>query len=432
MSVPSVTIPVVFAADTTYLPFTTVAIVSMLSNRKFGTFYDLYILIPDCIDVAVKQKFEQSLQEYADFSLHYINMKDQFATAQISLPHVASISTYYRLAIPEILPQYDKCIYLDGDVIIVEDLFPLFSVDMDGYYCAGVTAAMAYLDIHKSYYEDMGISDVTKYINAGVLLLNLQKIRHDSLSVVLYKESLNQYKCQDQDVLNKVFYPSIRILPLKYNLLIKYDFVFERTILTPVYAIQEQDEALINPIIIHYADYRKPWKDIDLLFAQGWWYYARKTAFAEIFVQEFAAGSNSQVKAWISSMPNEKMDILPIKLFLINELKNRLFSQIESLTILNQKYCEEVQILKCKTESLRENIDHIVSHPELLSNDAKRMQHSILSDSIKIFYDRHYIRLSFLLFCIFSLFCVGKRRQYYRKKAGKLARKLRQLKTLIK
>src|SRR5699024_3228667 len=105
-------------------------------------------------------------------------MRDKFKNAKSSIAHI-SVVTYYRLALPNLLPQYDKLIWLDGDTIVCRDLSCLFNTDMGNNYIAGVLAP--YVAQDANYAKILGIPNMKTYVNAGVLLWNLDLMRQNNL-----------------------------------------------------------------------------------------------------------------------------------------------------------------------------------------------------------------------------------------------------------
>jgi lipopolysaccharide biosynthesis glycosyltransferase len=121
--------------------------------------------------------------------------------------------TLYRLAIPHVINE-DRLLYLDADTLVVGDLSELYNQDLDGYYAAGC--------------EDTGIGGAHKakiggaaedhYINAGVILFNLKKIKEDGVS----KDWVNlsnkrHFPAHDQDIIYLTLRPKFKILDPKYN-----------------------------------------------------------------------------------------------------------------------------------------------------------------------------------------------------------------------
>ena len=120
------------------------------------------------------------------------------------------------------------------------------------------------------------------------MIYNLEKMRLDKIAdkCLEYYKKYNKYcTCPEQDVLNQVCYPKIKLLHPKYMTLTSWykytDFVHSYS-----YCATEQEvkEALENPIQLHYVnspynEYFKPWIDPSAPKAEIWWEYIRKTPF---------------------------------------------------------------------------------------------------------------------------------------------------------
>ena len=88
----------------------------------------------------------------------------------------ATPSALLKFKISEILANYDKIIYLDGDILVQKDLTELYNIDIDGYYVAAVD------DTGKIYHKKDVYAKYPNYFNSGVMLLNLKKCREDNIS----------------------------------------------------------------------------------------------------------------------------------------------------------------------------------------------------------------------------------------------------------
>lgn len=132
----------------------------------------------------------------------FINFKNQ-AHSQVS---------YYRLLTPGFLP-IKKVIYLDSDVLIFKDLLELYQTPFNNNYVLGI------LDVISNAIDYLGLKS-DKYINAGVLLINLQKLRKDNKFIDLIKMAENHPNLihHDQTVINYILYPHIGILPIKFGI----------------------------------------------------------------------------------------------------------------------------------------------------------------------------------------------------------------------
>jgi len=165
---------------------------------------------------------------------------------------------YYRLLCMDYLPDsLERVLYLDCDVIINGSIKELYFTDMEGYMFA---AADDYVEvigkasdstIQQREIIDQYIPNTFKYVNSGVLLMNLEYLRRavntDEI-IEMIEEFGDKLVWHDQDFINYVFYE--HILHVDYRL---YNYF-------PVYWYWEE----LNPgmpAIIHFAGFFKPWKD---------------------------------------------------------------------------------------------------------------------------------------------------------------------------
>ena len=194
-----------------------------------------------------------------------------------------SRATYYRLSAAALLPDtVEKVLYLDGDTVIEDSLDELFALDL------GESEAAAVQDVRKA--EDLAVIGLTPadcYLNAGVLLLNLTAWRkkHTETRCADYLAARNySLPYNDQDVLNAVCHGKMRILPLRYNVMIPVlRFTSEQIQrwagIEKFYPEKERLEAARHPAVIHYAGtpFDRPWNDVcDHPLKDRFWFYAAK------------------------------------------------------------------------------------------------------------------------------------------------------------
>lgn len=128
-------------------------------------------------------------------------------------------AAYFRIHLPEILKDLDKCLYIDADTLIFKSLEPLYNIDVD--YIGGCEELdNVWIKRQK---DQLNIS---KYINSGMLLMNLKNLRSDNFTNKCISEIPN-IKCypwfHDQTVINKVYNDKITILDRTYNWCITFD-----------------------------------------------------------------------------------------------------------------------------------------------------------------------------------------------------------------
>ncbi|RHO70008.1 glycosyltransferase family 8 protein [Parabacteroides sp. AF48-14] len=187
-------------------------------------------------------------------------------------------STYLRLFLPQLMPiEVDKVLYLDSDIVISGSIVNLLQLDLDSYSLAAVKESINIYD--KSYQVALGIPVVNDYFNAGVIYLNLKKMREDnavSNCLSYLNNNLNVIKANDQDVLNGVFWGSVKYISPIYN----FNYWIEKDIALQLFSKEEYKEVKTSPRIIHYIGPIKPWLFLSMHPKKKiWWYYLKQTPF---------------------------------------------------------------------------------------------------------------------------------------------------------
>lgn len=264
-------IPVIFSTDHNFIMPTGVAICSMLLSAG-DEYYDIYILQADNVTDDDREKLRLQVSSLSpDSRISFIGMTDKFAGSYET--RGISTATYYRLMIPWLLPNLDKAVYLDGDIIVKTPLTELYDTDVEGKYAAG--GAPATSDGWKSmqrYFSKIG-ADYREYVNAGILLINCEQQRKDKLDLQFEKMSQKKFHYQDQDIINVVCRNNIVHFSSRFNLKPK------------LYAADEtQDEK----VIIHYAG-DKPWKCFTYAWNEWWDVYRRSLFWDPQFYYEVSA-----------------------------------------------------------------------------------------------------------------------------------------------
>lgn len=271
-------IAVIFCTDNYYAVPTYISLYSLLKNYKGNAKIKAYIMTAE--DFSEKNiqllKALTELFEYVDIII--INMLDNYKDAKANGDYI-TIQTLYRLKIPRMLEEYseqivEKCLYLDSDVIVEGDITELFSIDIGDCYIGGVRDAILSNEEMTDFKKQLGIPSLQNYINAGVLLFNPKKILEDGkekqLEEAAYKED---YRYNDQDIINSILYSGIKVLPIKYNFMTAYLYHNKRELIRK-YGKSNLQDAMKNPLIVHYLSSTKPWTYRTSIRAEEWWKYA--------------------------------------------------------------------------------------------------------------------------------------------------------------
>ena len=146
-------IPIFFAVDDGYCPFLAVAIQSMIDNSSPENHYSIKVLNTDISrenkNKISKYKRENISIEFVDLNYYIRKVKDKLYTRDYY-----SKTTYFRLFIPNLYPQYDKVLYLDSDIVILDDIANLFDTDLgDNLVAAAPEDVIQFHPVFQTYAE---------------------------------------------------------------------------------------------------------------------------------------------------------------------------------------------------------------------------------------------------------------------------------------
>ena len=125
--------------------------------------------------------------------------------------------TYYRFLLPYLLPSdVSKAIYLDGDLITLGSLLPLWETELAPDEPAAIACDFMSDDV--IVHNRIGTPPSQPYFNGGVIVFNLDCWRKEGLGAICLEESRKQsYFLMDQDVVNVLLGHRIKRLHFKYN-----------------------------------------------------------------------------------------------------------------------------------------------------------------------------------------------------------------------
>ena len=169
---------IVFCTDNNYVMPCGITIISLLENNKKSNI-DIHILGLDLNNQSKKDLISIS-DKYSltRIKIHNITKDSlQKYNFPINKGSYINITTYLRFFIADLLPELDKIIYLDCDLLVLNDISKFWNIDIDNCSVAGVIDAPAF---DKNTYRLLKYDNTYSYINAGVLLINLKYWReHD-------------------------------------------------------------------------------------------------------------------------------------------------------------------------------------------------------------------------------------------------------------
>ena len=260
-------IPIFYACDDAFVKFTIVSMHSLIKNASKDYHYILHILHTEISD-EMKDMVNRLASD--NFEIRFIDVTNYLQSISEKLPlrDYYSKTTYYRLFIAEMFPQYSKALYLDSDTVILGDVSELYQTDIgDAYLGACHEQAMVQSREFGTYVEKVvGVSRYN-FFNAGMMLINCDRFRiHFVLDkFVDYLHYYNFVVTQDEDYLNLICKDHVYWLDQRWN---------TETFGNVPYPVEQAE-------MIHYIMTNKPWHYEDCRFGDIFWEYARETEVYE-------------------------------------------------------------------------------------------------------------------------------------------------------
>lgn len=288
-------VSIALCIDNNYLSHACTVISSIISNWDASKTYELFIL-SETENIDQLKNILAQFYSFKNLTIKIITTNDSFKDAP-SRGHITT-ATYLRLKLPELLFFRSKILYLDADIIVTSDISKLYETDISQHYLAACQDLMMQHMINtgatssketgaltaKNYcakYLNLNES-INKYFQAGVLLLNLDKIRQDSKNKEWFdKLHTTKYWWFDQDILNTTLSSSIKYLDLSWNFSYLTDKQYSE--------LGEQHrfiyaKASKNPKIIHFVGSNKPWNNWEHPYSALYWHYCRKSVLYETLI----------------------------------------------------------------------------------------------------------------------------------------------------
>lgn len=284
-------IPIAFACSEQYVPHVAGVVQSIIMHSSEMHNYDLSLLHAGITENSQRQ-LQVMVSEHPNFSIRFVNVERFVQPYRLKVNSHFTVETFYRLLLPQLLPNYDKVIYLDSDLVVLRDMAELFAIDIgDHLLAATIDADMAgeyngAIQGVKDYCDTvLKLADPYSYFQAGVLVFNLSAFRKTfAPNELLELAAKREYHYVDQDVLNVACGGRVHTLDMRWNVVTDCGGTRIGTIIqrAPLSIYKAYLEARKDPYVIHYAGWQKPWNDPQSDFAEVYWKYARQTPFYEV------------------------------------------------------------------------------------------------------------------------------------------------------
>lgn len=298
-------IPVFFTIDNSYAPYLGVALKSLIENASRENNYHIHIIHEDLSEE--NQKILKDMEEDG-FEIRFQEMQDMMEFMKLITDREENLlrcdyftmTIYFRIFLADMFPEYDKGIYIDSDIVVPGDISGLYDHEL-GDNIIGACPDHSVCDVPPlaHYMEEAVGVNRYQYINSGVLLLNMKKMREIEFSRK-FLSLLNTYHfdciAPDQDYFNAMCKDQILFLDEEWD------------------AMPNDDKPPVeNPSLIHYNLFDKPWCYPNIMYEDYFWKYAKKTPYYDELIDFRDNYPEEQKKNDEKSLNylTEKADVVP-------------------------------------------------------------------------------------------------------------------------
>ncbi len=283
-------IPIVFATNNAYAPYLGVTLQSLIVHSSPENHYQIYVFHTNLTDTHQERLLDMA-QEHISIEMVQLDQemsrKDQYVTKL----HL-SVETIFRLMIPDLLPQFDKVLYLDCDIVILNDVAKLYETLLeDCVLGVAETGNWKTSEDWLTRYSKQLCVERKDMFNAGILLINCKQFAQQNIGgqcLALLEEDWKAVEQrlwnQDQDALTITCQGEVTRFPETWNFEWQWQPALDSGSLQTSWTEAEKNhfrefKKKIN--IIHYSSGFKPWNFPELPLAEYFWKYARQTVFYE-------------------------------------------------------------------------------------------------------------------------------------------------------
>ncbi|MBO5177000.1 MAG: glycosyltransferase [Lachnospiraceae bacterium] len=331
-------VPIVFATNNNYAPYMAVAIDSLIENiKEADKEYCIFVLYSELED-----RYISTISKIArdNAKIYFVNVDAKIDSETKSLYSRAHYSKemYYRILIPDLFRMFKTVLYLDCDIILKEDAYRLYKMEIGDNILGGVVNASS--EKMGRYIQNQLHIPVEQYINSGILLFNCEEFRNQYIKERCFGlvNGKKDYVCPDQDILNIACKGNIYYLSPAWNfqwyksiLMSGRDEMIE---LVPE-VVQEYEAAEKTHYILHFTSGIKAWNSPDRKNAYLFWEYAERSSFyTEIKCKNFSKLLNNAMDSKAIGDLRKKNRELEDKLRWNRDERERLAEENKSLLVL--------------------------------------------------------------------------------------------------
>jgi len=260
---------IAYSSSDAYAKCTGVSILSLFKNNKDIENLTIYLFSMDISDD--NKKMIDSIAKKYKRDVIFIEISDKMnvIAEQFNLKAMrGGYNTYIRLFVSKWLNNVNRILFIDSDTLVVGSVRELFLTPMDGYLIAAVPEVGVY-GIYNFGDDPEIINGCDKYVNAGVMLINLELWRSEEANSYIAKK-ISEYKkdwcCSDQSIFNFTINSRCKYIHLKNNYYslfhyVSYGIISKIYNISRIFTPEECEEATKEPTILHFIGlpYSRPW-----------------------------------------------------------------------------------------------------------------------------------------------------------------------------
>ncbi|MBO4293563.1 MAG: glycosyltransferase family 8 protein [Clostridia bacterium] len=286
-------IPIFFSSDDNYASCLSVAIKSLEENSNKDKSYRVIVLTSSMNEENRKEiKSLETKNVRIDFEDVSSSLEKIDKELKLRLRDYYSIAIFYRLFIPNLFPYYEKAIYLDADMVILDDVAKLYEMEMDNNMLIATTDMVVNESESFCKYSKVALGlEPEKYINSGMLVMNLREMRKEKIEqkfIYLLLKYNMEVIAPDQDYLNLLCKDRIKYIEENWDKMPDFG----------------KDYDVKDLHIIHFNMMRKPWHYEEVPYSDVFWEYAKKTNYYDVLKKELENYSKEQKQADMQGVVN--------------------------------------------------------------------------------------------------------------------------------
>jgi len=285
---------VAYSSDDNYAQHVGVSMLSLFENNKEFDDIVIYIL-ENNISVDNKSKLSIIAKSYGR-KITFTEISSLLDKISLNIGNSIAVSSYARLFLSSVVPsEVEKILYIDCDSVITNSLAELWKTDLSACYIAGVADTVSQ---YSENFTEIGLQEVDMYINAGMILIDLNKWRINNAEqkfIDFIAQRNGKVRHHDQGTINGVLHNYCKIIHPQYNVMSVFFTMTKDQIIKYYnmngyyYSEEELREAIRMPVIIHYTPgfVGRPWvKDCKHPLKNMYIKYLQMTPWKDVPLQK--------------------------------------------------------------------------------------------------------------------------------------------------